>query len=117
MYDVQQGSTCTRPHSYGDWVATTNRYLGLEFQINGETHYGWAELSTNGETGVDTLYGFAYETIPFKGILTGQTMDLPEEPAMDSGSAESKVRDPAADGSARQPIARSPTQAPPVQAR
>lgn len=95
MYDVQQGSPCTRSHSYGNWVSITNRYLGLEFQINGETHHGWAELSTNGRTGVNTLYGFAYETMPFKGILTGQTMDSPDEPAMDSGSAESKVPGPA----------------------
>jgi probable HAF family extracellular repeat protein len=91
MYDVQQGSSCTRPHSYGFWVAVQQRYLGLEFQINGETHYGWAELSTNGYSDVNTLYGFAYETIPFKGIVTGQTMDSPDEPAINPGSAASPV--------------------------
>ena len=96
MYDVQQGSPCTRPHSYGYWVTAVHHYLGLEFQINGETHYGWAELSTNGTTDVNTLYGFAYETIAFKPILTGQTSDSPDEPAMDSGSAESKVPGPSA---------------------
>ncbi len=94
MYDVMKSTRC--PFSSGNWVHALQRYLGLEFQINGQTHYGWAELSTNGETGVDFLFGFAYETIPFKPILTGQTMDSPGEPAIDSGSAESTVPEPTA---------------------
>ena len=73
----------------GQWYRVPPRYLGLQFQINGQTHYGWAELSTNGETGVNTLYGFAYETIPLKGILTGQTMDSPDEPASASPEMQS----------------------------
>ena len=78
----------------GGWIAY-RLYLGLKFLIAGQVHYGWAQLSTHaGEA--DTLYGFAYETIPFKGILTGQTMDSPDEPAIDSGSAESKVPGPTA---------------------
>jgi hypothetical protein len=54
-------------------------YLGLEFQIKGQTHYGWAQV------GIDAHYdfrrnsmhtrliGFAYETIPGQAIKTGQT--------------------------------------------
>ena len=111
MYDVQQGSACTRPHSYGHWVATAHSYLGLEFQINGQIHYGWAELSTNGMSGENTLYGFAYETIPFKGILTGQTMDSPDEPAIESGSAESRGPGPTAP--VAPPFANAPQRQPP----
>lgn len=49
-------------------------YLGLEFQIYGQTHYGWAQISvdvspTSTRT---TLIGFAYETIPNQAINTGQ---------------------------------------------
>jgi probable HAF family extracellular repeat protein len=98
MYDVQTAAAhCPPPHRYGYWVAAQDHYLGLEFQINGETHYGWAELSTDGRygNGEHFLYGFAYETIPFKAILTGQTSDSPDEPAMDSGSSESKLPGPA----------------------
>ena len=98
MYDVQQsvGGPC-RPPICGYWIRATQLYLGLEFQINGQTHYGWAELSTDGRdfNAVHFLYGFAYETIPLKGILTGQTMDSPDDSAMDSGSAQSKVPGPA----------------------
>ena len=51
-------------------------YLGLSFQLNGETRYGWAELTVrvpihlaNGKPGVSaTLTGYAYETTPGKAI-------------------------------------------------
>ena len=52
-------------------------YLGLEFQINGETHYGWAQIQVDAGFGYmdTTLVGFAYETVPGKSINTGQTSD------------------------------------------
>lgn len=65
---------------YGLWAnggkGVTNRFLGLEFVINGETHYGWARLNQGGYracTGL--LTGYAYETTPNKAIATGQTSD------------------------------------------
>jgi hypothetical protein len=54
-------------------------YLGLEFQINGKTHYGWAQIKIYAQFGTQTgsmsttLVGFAYETIPGQAINTGQT--------------------------------------------
>jgi hypothetical protein len=51
-------------------------YLGLEFQIKGSTHYGWAQMAiaanSRGELET-TLVGFAYETTPSQVIKTGQT--------------------------------------------
>ena len=32
-------------NKYGVWNDAGNRYLGLKFKINGETHYGWARLN------------------------------------------------------------------------
>jgi probable HAF family extracellular repeat protein len=99
MYDVKAphpGCSDYPFHSWGYWVAVYQHYLGLEFQINGQTHYGWAELSTQGQYGVAYLHGFAYETIPFKGILTGQTMDSPSEPGIGPGQAESEDSGPTA---------------------
>ncbi len=53
----------------------TRRYLGLKFQIYGQTHYGWARLSVHFEVGglEAHLTGYAYETIPGKPIITGKT--------------------------------------------
>jgi hypothetical protein len=63
----------------GNWWNVSNHYLGLEFQIAGQTHFGWAELSVTGSRfglnqGLTTVVvGFAYETIAGKTVITGQT--------------------------------------------
>jgi len=59
----------------GPWVNVTDRYLGLRFQIKGETHYGWARMNVrvHGANISATLTGYAYETIPNKPIIAGKT--------------------------------------------
>ena len=67
----------------GPWVGkgegVSDRYLGLKFVVDGEVHYGWARLSvTLGhhrqfDDVSGTLTGYAYETVPDKPILAGQT--------------------------------------------
>jgi hypothetical protein len=59
--------------SGGPWANTTNRYLGLKFLINGEVHYGWARMSIRVMRDKIRLTGYAYETIPNKQIIEGQT--------------------------------------------
>jgi hypothetical protein len=68
---------------YGPWVNVKNRYLGLKFQIDGKTHYGWARLSVRIQrTNITaTLTGYAYETIPHKSILAGLTEGKSEDAA------------------------------------
>ena len=63
--------------AFGPWVHVTNRYLLLKFTINGKFHYGWARLNVRVpyrefELAV-TLTGYAYETIPGKGIVADKT--------------------------------------------
>jgi hypothetical protein len=54
-------------------------YLGLEFQIKGQTHYGWAQVGIDAHYDFQhnsmytTLFGFAYETIAGQTIKTDQT--------------------------------------------
>ena len=61
----------------GQWGNATNRYLGLKFAINGQTHYGWARLTTSCVYSQHQcnalLTGYAYETVANKGIITGKT--------------------------------------------
>ena len=62
----------------------TKGYLGLEFQINGQTHYGWAQVNISASyystpRMTTTLVDFAYETIPGKTVITGQTFAAAEE--------------------------------------
>jgi hypothetical protein len=60
----------------GQWVNVNGRYLGLRFLIKGKVHYGWARMNVNvavGKTITATLTGYAYETIPSKPIVAGET--------------------------------------------
>jgi hypothetical protein len=69
-------------YCYGSWKNKKNRYLGLQFMINGEVHYGWARLSVechDGNVGA-LLSGYAYETVPNEGLKAGQTKEKKEEP-------------------------------------
>jgi hypothetical protein len=55
----------------GRLVNVTNGYLGLKFNIQGKTHYGWARLTVQvlGSAFIKaTLTGYAYETIPRGGV-------------------------------------------------
>ena len=59
----------------GNWVNVTNRYLGLQFQINGQTHFGWARFSVKIGLSQGThsvLTGYAYEAQPNTPISAGQ---------------------------------------------
>jgi hypothetical protein len=58
--------------SGGPWLGVQNEYMGLEFRINGEAHFGWARFSVTDKAAI-TLTGYAYETIPLKPIVTGDT--------------------------------------------
>jgi len=76
MASVGRTSMSGKTFIGGPWANVTNRYLGLKFQIDGKTHYGWARLSVRVKGPLQitaTLTSYAYETIPNKPILAGQT--------------------------------------------
>jgi hypothetical protein len=62
----------------GNWLDVTG-YVGLEFLINGQTHYGWAAVRVQFDNSqvpwslFATLTGYAYETTPGHSIAAGQT--------------------------------------------
>ncbi len=78
FYRIFDGSSCCE--SAGPWRNVTNRYLGLKFSINGETHFGWARLTVELPASFPQnisaeLTGYAYETEANKAIKTGQTTE------------------------------------------
>jgi len=83
-------SVCTFG-SAGPWVDVTRRYLGVKFTINGKVHYGWARLNvTVNMNGIGAiLTGYAYETVPDKPIVTGQTKGAPANGADTQASSVS----------------------------
>ena len=64
---------------FGPWENVQNRFVGVEFLINGETHYGWIRLTVNFTTTtrsqIATLTGYAYETVAGQSIQAGQLVD------------------------------------------
>jgi hypothetical protein len=68
-------------------------YLGLKFQISGETHYGWVSLTTECGDGTGyvtgTVDGYAYNTVADMPIRAGQTSDV----TTDSKSPDSETSD------------------------
>ncbi len=56
-----------------DWrdTAPLNRgFVGINFLIDDETHYGWADLQVNDDV-TFTLYSFAYEDVAGQAITAG----------------------------------------------
>jgi hypothetical protein len=71
---AQQSSVSGNSRNDGPWDNVHNRYLGLKFSLNGETHYGWARLTVTAKGSiVATLTGYAYETVPNRPIMAGKT--------------------------------------------
>jgi hypothetical protein len=68
---------------FGDWGNVSNRYLGVKFLINGETHFGWVRLTVKGVA--VQINGYAYETTPNKPILA---VLPPEDPSDDSDTPQ-----------------------------
>jgi hypothetical protein len=76
-------SSSTGTDIRGPWVNVKHRYLGLKFNIDGKTHYGWARLNVDVKKFTvrvplvrvphvfATLTGYAYETVPDKTIVAG----------------------------------------------
>lgn len=75
----------------GPWLNVKNLYLGLQFAIDGQIHYGWARLtvSTNKTTCVTKalLTGYAYETEPNTPITTGELSGTDEVGAVERPEA------------------------------
>ena len=75
MGGVGYGRYGKSSNSDGQWLYAKHRYLGLQFVIKGQVHYGWARLNVTLKHGqiAAILTGYAYETIPNKPIITGKT--------------------------------------------
>jgi hypothetical protein len=58
-----------RRFSSGQWINVSSRYLGVKFQIDGETHYGWVRMNVNCNNA--TITGYAYETIANQPLRAG----------------------------------------------
>jgi len=83
----------------GPWYQTagvSGSYVGFQFVIDGQIHYGWARIKLQ-VTGphfqvAAYLTGYAYETIPNKPIVTGNTGGAAESSKKESGTSANLTR-------------------------
>ena len=54
-----------------NWNGVTDKYLGLQFVVGGNTHYGWARLDSYAIGDSIVVKDYAYEATPNVGIMTG----------------------------------------------
>ena len=74
----------------GNWSDAQGRFLGFEFTVQGQKHFGWARLNTlfHGYVGTQaTLTGYAYETEPNEPIRAGDTGPVADARAPEMRSA------------------------------
>lgn len=58
-------------YCFYDWKSKVDKYLGLRFIINGQKHYGWAQLEVVSATKW-FIKDYAYNATPNMPILAGQ---------------------------------------------
>lgn len=56
------------------------RFVGVRFNLSGNTHYGWIELQLNAPFADGTILGYAYESTPDTGLFT--VSSIPEPPSL-----------------------------------
>lgn len=71
-------TSCYNGIGGSNWCGVTDKYLGLRFQIAGNTHYGWARLDVSLSGDSFTLKDYAYNTVADESIDAGQTLSVEE---------------------------------------
>jgi len=59
--------------SSGNWSNVNDKFLGVTFQINGNTHYGWIRLDVNTSGNAWVVKDYAYNDVPGASILAGSS--------------------------------------------
>jgi hypothetical protein len=57
----------------GPFAGVESAFIGLQFQVNGQTYYGWVRVGAPVSINGGWIYDYAYETSPDTPINAGQT--------------------------------------------
>jgi hypothetical protein len=92
----QGGSYGNWPFTYGGSDGTEVRFLGVKFQIKGQTHYGWIRLAVGvGRKAVPgAVLGYAYETIANTRLSAGNTSSSSNHARSDDSQSVEYIRKP-----------------------
>ncbi|OUR98176.1 hypothetical protein A9Q86_14055 [Flavobacteriales bacterium 33_180_T64] len=71
--------------SIGNWCDITDGYIGLRFNISGNTHYGWVRLDVDSSGNVWTVKDLAYSDTPNTALTAGQqTLSIEENSTLNA---------------------------------
>ncbi|MGJ8592001.1 MAG: T9SS type A sorting domain-containing protein [Aquaticitalea sp.] len=60
----------------GNFVGVTDKFVGLRFDVAGQTHYGWARLDVDANATSWVVKDYAYNSVPDQPINAGQTLGI-----------------------------------------
>jgi Secretion system C-terminal sorting domain len=64
--------------AFGEWLNTTDKYMGARFVINSQIHYGWVRLGVSADADSIVVRDLAYNQNPNLGIGAGLTVGVNE---------------------------------------
>lgn len=59
-------------YSFGNWLGVADKYIGLQFYIGTQLHYGWARLDVTATANQFTIKDYAYNATPNEYIIAGE---------------------------------------------
>lgn len=59
-------------YSYGNFIGQTDKFIGLQFNIGINLHYGWARFDVDSTASQFTIKDYAYNSTPDAYILAGE---------------------------------------------
>ncbi len=59
-------------YSYGNFLGQTDKFIGLQFNIGPNLHYGWARFNVDATASLFTIKDYAYNATPDAYILAGE---------------------------------------------
>jgi len=59
-------------YAYGNWLNAVDKYIGLQFYIGTQLHYGWARLDVTATANQFTIKDYAYNATPNEYIIAGE---------------------------------------------
>ena len=59
-------------YSYGNFLGAIDKYIGVQFYIGTQLHYGWARFDVDSTASQFTIKDYAYNATPNAYILAGE---------------------------------------------